>query len=66
MATHEGPVRIRRGSWGLTVLCPLGHIVTAREAGPDLAGSDFLARVVAHQSGQRVWRVTCEGEGNRA
>jgi hypothetical protein len=63
MATHEGPVQIRRSSWGLTVLCPQGHVVTARENGPRMGGSDFLARVVAHQSGQRVWRVTCDGRG---
>lgn len=58
---HTGPVDVRFTGWGVTVLCPVGHLVTARAHGPDLAGSAFMADVTAHQHGSRPWTVTCHG-----
>lgn len=44
-----------------TVLCPLGHIVTASPLGRDFAGSFLEAKIVAHQRGGSQWVVKCEG-----
>lgn len=59
--THTGPVRVAFHARHVTVMCPLGHVVTGRALGPDWGGSDLEARIGAHQTGSRPWVVTCGG-----
>lgn len=61
MSTHEGPVTIRHTSWGVLILCPLGHVMEGRANDRTMGGSAFMARVAQHQH-DGSWRVTCDGE----
>ena len=62
MSAHSGPVVIRTYPKHISVLCPLGHLVTAhRTDDGTFGGSWFEAAVSAHQSGLRPWVVECGG-----
>lgn len=62
--SHEGPVVVRFSGDRVTVLCPLGHVVTGRQLGPDFAGSWLEARIAQHQA-DGSWTATCEGADPR-
>jgi hypothetical protein len=63
--THEGPVVVRfsrhRGRDYYSVLCPVGHLVTAGAITPQTwPGSAIEAKIASHQT-RRDWHVVCDG-----
>ena len=61
---------IRYNDWGITVLCPRGHVLTSfnnRTDGP-FAGSQFQANVMEHQTRQGGYfdrlAAACNGHGH--
>lgn len=58
---HEGPVQIRFYKKWISILCPLGHSVSAVMLDENWGGSAIESQIANHQHGSIPWTVKCYG-----